>query len=448
MKKMRNNRGFTLVELIIAVAILAIVITPLIANFIRSSKLNLKGRKYLNEMSLAQDIMEGLSGYTAEEIDYCIKDVKADTTGTKSLAGTILPQSTTYGNIEVVSGTGDVLTYKFSDVETVGTNYNKYLVELVLDPTGDDQKGFNDQNVANISEINQYYDATFEIPTEDIETAAKNFALSSTIGTNQNSYVGKMVRTTTVKIENLGTEAAPNYRVGVYRNYTLASGEAAILGNSNTDHVLCSKENISRMDSDKFPRSVYIYFKGIENASYNDVEKRENFVVENTTGEEITVYLIRTQNADAYGNLAQSEMDYNALFGCRVAVVSKDMSGASTQDVHIVSNLRYDLSAPSQRYNFRTHHEDGSELLTDELKKVMPATKDNGDPMTAGDSTYKSYRAEYYYNGSLLTEDIYKTNFSAGYKRKDKNTIYKATVNLYDPSTGKKVATFDGGVSN
>ncbi len=448
MKKTRNNRGFTLVELIIAVAILAIVITPLIANFIQSSSLNLKGRKYLNEMNLAQDIMEGLSGYTAEEIDKCIKDVDADTTGAKSLAGTILPQSTNYSDVEVVSGTGGVLTYKFKEVETVGTNYNKYTVELILDPTGDDQKSFNEQNVASISEINQYYDATFEIPSTDVMNAAGVLSRASSTKPDALQYVGKMVRTTTIKIENLGTEADPNYRVGVYRVYKPTAEAAATLGNSTSDFAEYSKENISRMDADKFPRNVYIYFKGIENASYNDVNRLENFVVENTTGEEITVYLIRTQSVDNFGNISNEDKSYNSLFGCRVDVVSKDMTGAVTQDVHIVSNLRFDLTEPSPKYNFRTKKEDGSDIDDAVLEKYMPAMKDDGTEMKKEDSTYKSQRAVYYYNGNLLTEDIYNTNFSAGYKREEKNTIYKATINLYDPTTGNKVATFDGGVSN
>jgi len=444
MKKMKNNGGFTLVELIIAVAILAIVITPLISNFIQSSRLNLKGRKYLNEMNLAQDIMEGLSGYTADEINKCITEVKADTTGTKTLAGTIFPQGTDYGAITVTVGTDSVLTYEFEDVETVETNHNKYKVELVLDPTGTDQAEFNEKEMADIPEINQYYDAVFTLPDSDISSVITDMKGKSTKSPFVEDYEGNLVRTTTIKIENSGTEAAPNYKIGVHRNYKVASDALTTLGNDATDSVMRSTDNISRMDPDKFPRSVYIYFTGIKNASYNDTEKHENFVIENTTGNEITVYLIRTQATDIYGNISDDDRAYNSLFGCQVNIISKDMSGAETKDVHIVSNLRYDLNV-SPKYNFRIDGEDGSDI--EDLDKMLP-TKDDGTKIPIADSTYKRQRAVYYYNGSLLTEDIYKTNFSAGYKRKEKNTLYKATINLYDPNTGDIVATFDGGVSN
>ena len=65
--KKKKNQGFTLVELVIAIVILAIAVSPLLANFIQSSKMNLKSRKQLNALNLAQDIMEGMSQYTAQE---------------------------------------------------------------------------------------------------------------------------------------------------------------------------------------------------------------------------------------------------------------------------------------------------------------------------------------------------------------------------------------------
>ena len=61
MGKSKNNKGFTLTELIIAVAVLGIVISPLVANFIQSARINKKARISLNATNMAQDIMEGAS---------------------------------------------------------------------------------------------------------------------------------------------------------------------------------------------------------------------------------------------------------------------------------------------------------------------------------------------------------------------------------------------------
>ena len=53
MGKSKNNKGFTLTELIIAVAVLGIVISPLVANFIQSARINKKARISLNATNMA-----------------------------------------------------------------------------------------------------------------------------------------------------------------------------------------------------------------------------------------------------------------------------------------------------------------------------------------------------------------------------------------------------------
>ena len=459
MKRRDNNRGFTLVEFIIAVAILAVAVSPLIANFIQSSKMNYKGRQDLDAMNLAQDIMEGLSGYTVDEVNECINKVIVNESGTESLKGNILPLTSEYSAVTKTSADGvPVVEYKISNVETIGDINNVYNVEVVLDPTGADQEKFNDKEVAEIAEINQYYDAIFTIPTAaDMSEAINHFKDISTTGVADELYYGRLKRLTTISIQNGGTEAAPNYKVSVSRSYSAASGEIGVLGISNFDKKVITTDNISRMDSDKFPRSVYIYFKGIDGATYTGTERKESFVVENTTGQPITVYLIRTQSTDSNGNALTEDETYGTNFGCEVAVISKDMDGNYTEDVHVVSNLRYNLNAPSPRYNFRITTEDGEPIYDMEGnprvvdgKKLGPELpkKDDGTRLNPSDTTYINARALYFYNTASVTEDVYQKCFSDGYKRKDKNTIYKVTINLYDTKTGSKVATYDGGLAN
>jgi len=461
MKRRDNNRGFTLVELIIAVAILAIAISPLIANFIQSSKMNLQGRESLDAMNLAQDIMEGLSAYTADGVDECVQKVIDNESGTETLVGNILPKSATYGSVTKVAGTSDdVWKYEVTDVEAIGSVKNVYDAEIILDPTGDDQKAFNNQIMADVSEINQYYDAVFTIPTASDEVAAIN-ALSSISSSalTKEKYYGRLRRETEIKIMNLGSEESPNYKVSVIRTYGAAQGENGVLGISYNDKHTVVTDNICRMDADKFPRSVYIYFKGIEGAVDTSLERKESFIIENTTGKDITVYLIRTQEVDSEsGDALPDELDYGNAFGCEVAIVSKDMNDNDTNNVYLVSNLRMDLNAPSPRYNFRTKTEggddiydaDGKPMVDENGKRLYPELpkKDDGTVIGVGESTYKASRAKIYYNTAEINEEMYLEFVSDGYSRKDKNTIYKVTINLYDSVSGKKIATYDGGLSN
>lgn len=66
--KKSANAGFSLVELLIAVAILAIIVIPLLHMFITTTRINVKSRQTLRATTVAQDIMEGLKAYTVEEV--------------------------------------------------------------------------------------------------------------------------------------------------------------------------------------------------------------------------------------------------------------------------------------------------------------------------------------------------------------------------------------------
>lgn len=63
-----KNAGFSLVELLIAVIILAIIVVPLLHGFVTSARMNGKARQTQRAITVAQDIMEGLKAYDIEEL--------------------------------------------------------------------------------------------------------------------------------------------------------------------------------------------------------------------------------------------------------------------------------------------------------------------------------------------------------------------------------------------
>lgn len=73
-RKVNRDAGFSLVELLIAVVILAIIVIPLMNLFVSSNRINIKSRKTLRATTAAQDIMEGLKAYNIEEVKAQFKD--------------------------------------------------------------------------------------------------------------------------------------------------------------------------------------------------------------------------------------------------------------------------------------------------------------------------------------------------------------------------------------
>ncbi|MFT3983975.1 MAG: type II secretion system protein [Lachnospiraceae bacterium] len=69
-KKRIDDRGMTLVELLVAIVILAIIVVPLLHTFLSSARANQQARRLLRVTTAAQDIMEGLKADSIEELAY------------------------------------------------------------------------------------------------------------------------------------------------------------------------------------------------------------------------------------------------------------------------------------------------------------------------------------------------------------------------------------------
>ncbi len=79
MKIRENNKGFTLTEVLIAVAILSIAVVPMLANFVTSSKVNYKSKRTMNGTTVAQNIMEGINAYGVENTIIQLENVNNPT---------------------------------------------------------------------------------------------------------------------------------------------------------------------------------------------------------------------------------------------------------------------------------------------------------------------------------------------------------------------------------
>lgn len=67
-KRKLNNRGMSLIEILVAIMILTVVTGPLLHSFVTAIKLNAKAKEKQRVTTAAQSIMEGFKAYTLEEL--------------------------------------------------------------------------------------------------------------------------------------------------------------------------------------------------------------------------------------------------------------------------------------------------------------------------------------------------------------------------------------------
>lgn len=470
----KKNEGFTLVELVIAIVILAIAVSPLLANFIQSSKMNLKSRKQLNALNLAQDIMEGMSQYTAQDnAEYfffasvsdnsILEDKRVLPSGTTidGCTGQVATKSDpTLNNISTpMPKDWTKFVYTVSGIQTASGTYNNYDVTISIDSTAISTNvdagnytpeqvadAINGKEYANISRVDQYFDAVDTIKADEETQAYTELRKhSGSPATSLDDYVGKVSRTISINFINNGDDAHADYSVEVINTYKVLDGAKTTLGftgvhgdEASTTYVERSG-NLSKSDKSIMPRSIYLYYEGLSGA--NNSTNREKIVINNTTNQPVIVYLIRIVDPDT---LTQPNViSFNNSYACDVYVDSKESAtpGAATVDnVELVSNLRYDMLFDD---NKRVYKEGTMELLSG---------------MTSSDAStthYKRDRSKIYYNsataiGDTPTQDndFYEKHVSDGYRRSTKDVLYDVSIEIRESGKSKVIASYTGGLSN
>lgn len=171
-KKIRkhNNKGMTLIELMIAVAILSVAIIPLMNAFVNSMRYSAKGRELQQTTVLAQTIMEKCKSYTVQELDTKILDHTFLASTTVSADGTKIPMtdaSTLWGLGAGAPGTDE--KYYFIG----GVHLENHTYDVALKIQSHDRYDYYN-NVAGhgvysdmvyTESMNKYMDAVFTVNT-------------------------------------------------------------------------------------------------------------------------------------------------------------------------------------------------------------------------------------------------------------------------------------------
>ena len=128
----KKNQGFTLVEVLVAAAILSLVVTPILSSFVTIARVNAKSRQRLSATTIADGIMESVKGFdllrVAKECNF--SDVPITViygfNGTASELGATSVEKKNGAYLFKANASG-IYRFKFEGIVMDGTQYDAYL---------------------------------------------------------------------------------------------------------------------------------------------------------------------------------------------------------------------------------------------------------------------------------------------------------------------------------
>lgn len=265
-----NNKGVSLVELLVAISIFSIVVVVIYQGFVLAAKTNSKAKIQYKATSLAQNVMEGLKAESLNEILHqfslsadgkyylCLKDVEMEDTLFDVL---ITIDGSQYKNgSDKGQAYNDWITVQIPDMDTA---YDA----LVANSKEYDEEGF----LAVSNSINNCYDPTLAyrritVTIEDMPVLNPEYPVAARV---------------TAKYEYF------------YSNNTTPYYAAEDVVFDTTENPECSLRNI------------FLFFQ----PSYG--HKADQIIVDNSDNRETELFLIKQQTSDDMVQLSVDEDLYN-----------------------------------------------------------------------------------------------------------------------------------------
>ena len=379
-KKYNNDHGFTLVEILVAVAIVAIIVAPILNGIVTSMRVNNRSDKIMNQTAVAQSVMEAISNESfesvARELDGSnTNDLTVLPNGMYDVADTtkcahselFINENASEANTAVNAGTtgitkhaSNVYYYGIKGLEYDGKTYDvkvtldasKYYGDITTAPA-DAVKYKNSVGYVDLSSYDKEQDGLYtesedtmgnlcaelanrtvisgyNLNASDVESRATRSIIID-IGTEDFSNTNKTDRVTVVKAK---------YRVQLPEKYVI-DGKVytpANIGNryyEDVDYELFNNKATKPEDM-KPLRNVYILFNP-HYESKNSMDIRDNIVVNNPENIPVNIYLIKQNNVESVV-LSQYEKAY------KMKITLNDQAGSDNNPTRIRTNIGYDLN--------------------------------------------------------------------------------------------------------
>lgn len=379
-KHRKNNKGFSLLELLVAVAVLAIIVIPLLHSFVTAAKTNAKAKKIMEATTAGQNVIEEVksadfSDYVADAVKATIPLSDTDTTPRKDSEGRTLYQYTKEVYPVVVNGR------QFRAV----VNFNPYDYSTPESGVVEDTD-YNSKLFSNLSSLSKANNAFYIQDEAEEINAAKEIDAD-----NYEDVLESMSRKIVFRVEHNAATTVSRVLVSV----TYTDERPAPDGTGRSYCPLVDQEIYSNsMELSNTLSNLFICYYPMYNNS-SAATPTETIEIDNTSNYKLGVYLVKQTGRDnispdpyalTRGNYA---VNLKVVEGGRTLTKAGEEGGAAVADVvtSVTTNLTYENSVLSQ-----------VKLDYDAGGQILPAGYSAADmlDLEAGDLTRKASAVRMY----------------------------------------------------
>jgi prepilin-type N-terminal cleavage/methylation domain-containing protein len=381
-----DDRGFTLVELLVSVTILAIIIVPLLYTFVSVTKTNTKSKNKLSASMAGQNLFE---------------ELKAADVDTFMAGATNIPVLDASGNrVQDAKGNDIFILEKEFDRSADGKDYHMI---LRLDPTdyttlaGEAEKAtdYNSLDYANLTSLSNAGSAFLFVNTSDVTDAVNELLLVEPLSASpgmiatedqrREEIAARLTREITITITKTASSGSTivhstiTYKDGTY-TYTTRDEEIYNNG-TNLGNVLSN---------------IFICFYPMYNNTARSVPT-ESITIDNSENQEVGVYLIK--QTDETTDTSAADAKYS--------VDVKVLGTGSNPETTVVTNMAY------------TEGQANNQMLLSYTGGTLPV-------------------------GKTLTEALHVSAGDAGLQNAGAGTrIYNVSIEVYRKKNGGGAVTYE-----
>lgn len=387
MRKLKNDdRGVTLVEIIVSIAILAIIVLPFLNAFVTATKTNVKAKNEMNATHLATNIMEGIEknsmktlayqfNYPSESFDVAdgfnisdgssacellkksdkfdnvkrLEDISAEIVNKDDVITSCIHKTDAKAKIGDASlwnfRESDAHKYYFymSGVQSGTKKYNALVtVDAKSDAESDNKvRKYNMDEVADMSAM----DANFDCMSADKYSATNIISAFNNMNPGFSVQQSDIKRTIKIDIEKSGAASNKATKVTVSYSYSIKNGVKKIFPDPNSalkdDYTMVIYDNSSDTVNHNL-RNVYLFYNPWYTSTGNTWDTANDVIIVNNKDKvDCTVNIVKQKTISDQSELSMRESTYKAY-----VKVSEPGNRTGHAYTHIATNLNVNMGAP------------------------------------------------------------------------------------------------------